>query len=282
MTHCDEVRFFFDDAQLHASDKTYDLSILGHNDNSGYNFSEITCSPFPEIYECDQNSSDVKVDNLQKYDQGEDFGLDFLLNPSPEKSEAVIKDTKTDTAEGDQLLNSVKIEDDQEAWDNIMRTKTRRFNSSARDKVLNENASESSLMNKRWGLQEDKNLCKVIKDLENRGILDLQKVLNLGIIKDSSLHPELELLAEMLKWRNPLRTLVSRIKKLYSRGYSKREIKRLKKKLKSFQGVEDIDYEALLYDFPGKTMKDFVPLCESLTRCIWNKTLSKFELADRV
>ncbi|CAI2382713.1 unnamed protein product [Moneuplotes crassus] len=290
----DEIRFFFNepneqtdyfDSSRYANDRTLDFTIFLNDASNTLNSSEVTNYLLPEIFECEQKASAKKEDDLeissQKADEAEEVVIvETKRKINDEKDEDTYEQASIDV-KGAQTLPSLKIEDEQEAWDNIMRSRTRRSHDKSKQNYVRHSNLKDQTIKKRWGLKQDKNLCKIIKDLSKEGKIDLQQILKLKPIYEAYQSSDVELLADILEWKNPLRTLVTRIQKIYSRGYSKREIKRLKKNLKNLQGQADIDYDELIYDFPGKTMEEFVAICKDLTRCIWDKTLSKFELAER-
>jgi len=69
--------------------------------------------------------------------------------------------------------------------------------------------------------------------------------------------------------------MMIRIKKLSNKEYSVRDIKLLKKLLRNTEQYE-IDYEEILYNFPGKSMNDVKSICDTLFSRRKKRTLYSF------
>ena len=105
----------------------------------------------------------------------------------------------------------------------------------------------------RWGKKEDIPLFKEVYRLEKEGILSLSDFSNKDPNLGDSTYDGLALLAKNLNWKLSLKKFYVRISKRISNEFSVREILQLKKMMKSTK-YSNIDYEEILYSFPGKPM----------------------------
>ena len=106
----------------------------------------------------------------------------------------------------------------------------------------------------RWGKKEDIPLFKEIYRLEKEKILSLSDFSNKDPDLGDSIYDGLALLAKNLNWKLSLKKFYVRISKRISNEFSVREILQLKKMMKCTQ-YSNIDYEEILYSFPGKPME---------------------------
>lgn len=116
-------------------------------------------------------------------------------------------------AEAQNLPKSASVLSEAEAWDLIMNSEQRPLKPAASSQSEEAHAKKR----KRWNVEDDQNLCRVITQLESEGRFNLQEIL--------SLHPEdfylscgLKILSKILEWKNPLKNLAVRIQKLYSKS----------------------------------------------------------------
>lgn len=71
----------------------------------------------------------------------------------------------------------------------------------------------------------------------------------------------------MIGWRGTMKRLIRRIKSVGKlKELSVREFKRLKRLIKNRFIGREIDYEALLYDFPGKTLQQLREASEGIIK----------------
>ena len=176
-----------------------------------------------------------------------------------------------------------KAEPEAEAWDIIMNSTVpiRKSNRRrARNNLNNEDWDESEDKIKRWGQDQDKHLFKVIRELQAQGKFNLEEVLKMNPARDANSHPSVRLLSDILNWKTVRKALVRRIQTLYNKQYSVREVKRLKRKLKNLKQTDQLDFEALIYEFPGKSMESLKRLSEDLMKRISDKTLSRFNIDE--
>ena len=129
---------------------------------------------------------------------------------------------------------------------------------------------------KRWSRTEDKELFKQIRTLEAQGVLSLDEILALDAYKQAAKHTGVRILAELFGWKGLMRHLVNRVKSLCNKDFSVREIKRLKKIVKSFK-YRDLDYDDICYEFPGQTKARIEQLCQEICVRKANCTLSEFQ-----
>ena len=107
----------------------------------------------------------------------------------------------------------------------------------------------------RWGRQMDIFLFETIREMQKAGQLDLQRVLNMEISFQGTDFPEVNALVEKFEWKGLRKHLVKRIQHLCKREMSVREIKLFKKLVKRDYKNHQVNFEKLLYHFPGKTQK---------------------------
>ena len=99
---------------------------------------------------------------------------------------------------------------------------------------------------------------------------------------DIKYHSGIKLLSDAIKWKSVRKALVKRIQTVCKGGFSVRDIKRLKKELKSLRPKGEIDYEALIYNYPGKPLNQFKDLCEEILERMDKKTLSQLNSVDKI
>ena len=107
----------------------------------------------------------------------------------------------------------------------------------------------------RWGRQMDIFLFETIREMQKAGQLDLQRVLNMEISFQGTNFPEVIALVEKFGWKGLRKHLVKRIQHLCKREMSVREIKLFKKLVKRDYKNKKVNFDKLLYHFPGKTQK---------------------------
>ncbi|CAI2358748.1 unnamed protein product [Moneuplotes crassus] len=105
----------------------------------------------------------------------------------------------------------------------------------------------------RWGKNEDKLLFHKIHELEKQGVLSLDEIINLPS-REIKNDPSVRHLCSVFHWLALPRDLVKRIKKRVSDYFSHREIKLMKRIIKNQYKYQNLDYEKILYEFPGKTL----------------------------
>lgn len=107
----------------------------------------------------------------------------------------------------------------------------------------------------RWGKELDKKCFEALRAMEADGHIKISEILQLPIRKRSCSLPMLETLAQTLGWRGRIKILVKRIQTLCKRQYfSVRDQKLLRKLLSKHYSDCEINYDKLLYHFPGKTV----------------------------
>jgi hypothetical protein len=132
----------------------------------------------------------------------------------------------------------------------------------------------------RWGRSEDKSLFKLIRDMEEQGALSLKEILQVNSRSDVYKHEGLCSLAHAFQWKSLIKNLLFRIKNLCGREFSVRELKMLKKLLKKKYKYEKIDYNDLIYEFPGKSVNQLMEVTKRIIREKNNKTLSQLHICQ--
>lgn len=116
----------------------------------------------------------------------------------------------------------------------------------------------------RWGRANDKPLFKAIRTLEKEGTLNLDELLKIDARYMPCFSRGILKLIELTEWKGHPRNLVKRIQTLSQpKDLSAREMKLLRKLLK---GIDEdaIDYEELLYNFPGKRIEQIKEVSEEI------------------
>ncbi|CAI2382750.1 unnamed protein product [Moneuplotes crassus] len=127
-------------------------------------------------------------------------------------------------------------------------------------------------IHKRWGRNQDKVLFQTIRDMEQDQIITLDEILNLN--SHSSNYEGIEQLKERSGWKACHTKLLARIRSLCVSEFSFREIKKLKKILRKDYNFGEIDYDKVIYEFPGKTKGTLIELCGRLKLSYKKKSLS--------
>lgn len=83
--------------------------------------------------------------------------------------------------------------------------------------------------------------------------------------RQASKSTELAEISSKIGWKGTVKRLIRRIKAIQTRtDFSVRERKRLKKIIKKAYIGKSIDYEAVLYEFPGKNLEILKEECEKI------------------
>ena len=107
---------------------------------------------------------------------------------------------------------------------------------------------------RRWGKKEDRILFKVIYQLEKQGILTLEELVDLDPV-DAQYHIIVRHLHEEFGWKSLFRDLIRRIKTRISDYFSHRDIKLMKRIIKKEYQYQNLDYEKIFYEFPGRSFQ---------------------------
>lgn len=116
-----------------------------------------------------------------------------------------------------------------------------------------EEEKNDSRKEQRWRRNDDKELFKLIREFERKGILTLSEIMEMST-KDAFSSKVLTLIARSFNWKGLNKQLLTRIQNLSSRDFSARELKQLKSTLKKQYKYKNLDYDELIYNFPGKSM----------------------------
>ena len=104
----------------------------------------------------------------------------------------------------------------------------------------------------RWGKVHDKKLFELIKKFEEEEILyinELYKNNERQLLKHSGVLK----LSQTIGWKIELKYFIRRLKKLINKGFSAREVKRLKTVMREVN-YGSVNYENICLQFPGKTV----------------------------
>ncbi|CAI2384800.1 unnamed protein product [Moneuplotes crassus] len=129
---------------------------------------------------------------------------------------------------------------------------------------------------KRWGKKQDKILFHTIYQLEKQGCGKLSELAELDPL-DAHLNPMVCNLTQKLHWKSLHKDLLKRIQTKMSTHFSHRDIKLMKKIIKEDYAYNDLDYERIFYDFPGKTMERVTEVANKILRSKRRKRLSKID-----
>ena len=90
--------------------------------------------------------------------------------------------------------------------------------------------------------------------MEKEGILTLEELIRIDPDYEAEQNKEVINLGKSLNWKYSLRNLIVRVQKFVNSNFSVRETKLLKKLVKE-SDMKNIDYENILYNFPGKSIE---------------------------
>ena len=145
------------------------------------------------------------------------------------------------------LLKEVLHSEDQEKP--ILNLRQREFHSHI-NKAKGRRVKSKTL--KRWGRKEDKILFKIIKDLESKGLIHLQVILDLKEGARISEVRDVIILSRKVGWVSSPQKLVGRVQRLCKTSeLSVRQNKLLKKLAKENIKKRKVNYSAFLDQFPG-------------------------------
>ncbi|CAI2371627.1 unnamed protein product [Moneuplotes crassus] len=134
-------------------------------------------------------------------------------------------------------------------------------------------SKQISKKRKRWCKKDDRLLFKVIYDLEKQGLLTLDELTTLDP-KDAKYHLIVRHLRQQFGWKSLYKDLVKRIKSRISDYFSHRDVKLLKKILKTQYDYTDPDFEKIFLEFPGKSLQRVTELTERICESKKTKGLS--------
>lgn len=133
---------------------------------------------------------------------------------------------------------------------------------------------------RRWGRIQDKVLFQSIREMESQQILSLDILLS---PEREVLNTHEEAVAQLILrcgWKASPSKLLARIKTLWNSKFSFRETKALKKILKEEYNYENINFDKVIYEFPGKRMAELVETCEKLKNLYETMRLSQFKNSE--
>lgn len=105
----------------------------------------------------------------------------------------------------------------------------------------------------RWGREHDRMLFQLIRQLETEGILTFDELKTIQP-RQAYRHKGVCLLAKRFGWKTIVRNLVSRIRNLQEKDFSVREVKLMKQIIKKDYKYKNVDYDKIIYHFPGKSL----------------------------
>ncbi|CAI2377215.1 unnamed protein product [Moneuplotes crassus] len=130
----------------------------------------------------------------------------------------------------------------------------------------------------RWGRAEDKKLFALIRTLQAEGKIGINDILAMNPNREAYTNQGIRILARRFGWKSLMKNLVQRIQSLYKKDFSVREIKTLKQIVKKEYEYKNLDYDKIIYHFPGKTTERLREICEQIVECRHSKNLSNFRL----
>jgi hypothetical protein len=155
------------------------------------------------------------------------------------------------------------------------------FVSSEKDiETLWKSSSEDDGKLTRWGRDKDKVLFQLIHDMEKQNLLTLEGLANIDL-NEAYNNEEALLLAHKFGWKTIVKNLIIRIKSLINRDFSIREMKNLKRIIKKEYKYKKLDFEKIIYDFPGKTMQRLQEVCDEIVDCKSKRNLSMLYISQK-
>lgn len=134
---------------------------------------------------------------------------------------------------------------------------------------------------KRWRREDDKRLFSVIRSLEREGHLTLEELTHMNPATEACGHKGVSMLAKIFEWKSLKKHLVIRIQSLVKRDFSVRETKNLKRILKKEYNYENLNYEKIIYEFPGKSFARLIEVCDHIVKNRYEKTLTSYCLKQK-
>ncbi|CAI2359130.1 unnamed protein product [Moneuplotes crassus] len=125
----------------------------------------------------------------------------------------------------------------------------------------------------RWGRKQDEILFKTIREMEQQQIITLDELLNWDhtlTLKDNEAIQELCIRSQ---WKAHPGKLLTRIQSLSKHEFSFREIKKLKQILRRKYNYKNIDYNEVIYGFPGKSMAALKKMINQIKDSFKNQSL---------
>ena len=193
---------------------------------------------------------DFKTDNVaQRILEARD--LEVISSMSDEKIWKL--NTKYDNQSGE--LNYSKLD-----WDDNQTTQLPNDRNNSKAKAFLQQDSEPKrrgprrMKFSRWSKDDDKKLYKTLLNLVAQNKISNKFIENAQEIDLFANSKEIKIVANLMKWKNPLPDLLKRIQKiLNSSTFSVRELMALKRIIRQRHLTGPIDYEFLMLEFPGKS-----------------------------
>ena len=132
----------------------------------------------------------------------------------------------------------------------------------------------------RWGRTEDRKLFLLLRKLEKEDKINIEEILQMDADTEAYGNHGIHLLAQKFGWKSLMKNLVQRIQALYKKDFSVREIKLLKQILKKEFNYQNLDYEKILFHFPGKRIQRLKEVCDQIIDCRRSKALSFFKITN--
>lgn len=104
----------------------------------------------------------------------------------------------------------------------------------------------------RWGRAEDKELFATIRNLESKGLMKLQVIIDLKPHSRLCEVPDVQVLVKAIGWVSSPQKMVGRIQRLCeTSSLSVREKKALRRCCKQYTKKGEVNFDSFLYHFPG-------------------------------
>lgn len=138
------------------------------------------------------------------------------------------------------------------------------------EKIGNETSPNE--VKKRWGKKEDKILWKTIRRDISHGVYTLEILKNIPLAEAKD-NINIIQLSDSIGWKTTNAKLLERIQKSISDNFSAREEILLRKLIKK-KSYKNLDYEAILSHFPGKSRVRIMEVCQNFCKAKKMKKLT--------
>ena len=116
----------------------------------------------------------------------------------------------------------------------------------------------------RWSREDDKKLFAKIREFEREGLITFKHILKINPRHKLRKFKTLAKLASSVNWEPPLPKMVERIQILSRPQFSVRELKQLKSIIYHEYKDAPVDYDKILYEFPGRTYERVVEVVDEV------------------
>lgn len=101
--------------------------------------------------------------------------------------------------------------------------------------------------------------------MEKEGVLNFDELMTIQP-RQAYRHKGVCLLAKRFGWKTIVRNLVTRIRNLQEKDFSVREVKLMKQIIKKDYKYMNVNYDDIIYHFPGKSLARVIEVGENIVK----------------